>query len=208
MLTLNKFLTIALFLSINIPTYLSAHKFLLIMGPSGVGKSTIINHLKKIDNRFEYIKPYTTRSLRVGETEKIHISLEEMEALNKAGQLLTINQFYGIYYATPKNSIDELLEQGKFPILDWPIEKMDIMNEQYENKLYKVYIEPDNIEELKNRLNNDDRDKNGNRYVAGIEELNKLIAGHYDQNIDLKIVNKKNQAEEIALEIYNNFIAQ
>ena len=42
-------------------------KFLLLLGVSGVGKSTIIRKLLAMDERFVYISPYITRQLREGE---------------------------------------------------------------------------------------------------------------------------------------------
>lgn len=180
--------------------------FLLIMGPSGVGKSTIIHHLKKLDERFEYITPFTTRSLREGETEKIHVSLDEIKALDEAGKLLAVNTMYTVYYATPKYMIDELLLAQKFPILDWPIQKINTMYAHYRDQLYRVYLEPDNMDELKRRLSCDGRDKDNERYNAGLQEMNDLAVGMYDNDIDLRVMNKKGSAQEIALYIYNNFI--
>jgi len=181
--------------------------FLLIMGPSGTGKSTIINYLKQRDSRFMYVSPFTTRDLRDGETDKIHVSLEEIQLLEQAGKLLTINEFYGIYYATPKYIIDEALDTQKFPVLDWPIEKLSIMETHYSKQLYKVYVEPDNFDELAQRLSYDNRDTNGKRYQAGTEEINKLNTGEYDSLIDLRIINEKNSAEAVAEEIYQRFLA-
>ena len=188
-------------------TMQAAAAFLLIMGPSGTGKSTIINYLKQRDSRFIYVSPFTTRNLRDGETDKIHLSLEEIELLDKEGKLLTVNNCYGIYYATPKCTIDEALAAQNFPVLDWPIEKLEIMNTYYSNQLYKVYVEPDNLDELAQRLLHDNRDANGKRYEAGTAEINKLKAGDYDNLIDLRIVNKKNTADIVAEEIYQQFLA-
>jgi guanylate kinase len=205
MIKKNIFLSLSIVFFTSINSTISA-TFLLIMGPSGTGKSTIINYLKKRDHRFVYISPLTTRNLREGEIDKIHMSLQEIEQLNKEGKILTINNFYNNYYATPKYSIDEALAQGNFPILDWPIEKLDIMNTHYHNKLYTVYIEPDNLDELSERLKNDDRDQDGTRYSAGVEEINKLHDGLYNCLINVRIINKKNCAEETAEEIYKKFL--
>lgn len=201
-----KLYTLIGLLSVSLQLINAKEAFLLIMGPSGVGKSTIINHLKQLDSRFTYISPFTTRPLRDGETDKVHLSLEEIEELQQAGKLLTVNQFYGIYYATPKYVIDEALTTQKFPVLDWPIAKIDVMNKHYENKLFKVYIAPENAEELKRRLTLDNRDTNGSRLVAGLEEIDAFTAGLYDQDIDLKVINQKDSCEEIAYTIYKQFL--
>jgi len=181
-------------------------KFLLIMGPSGAGKSTIIQHLKKMDIRFKYVTPLTTRPLRTYETDKIHVNIEEIENLKKAGKLLTVNHIYGIYYATPKDLIDCTLNKNEFPVLDWPVEKLDVMLNNYGKQLYIAYLVPDNIEELRYRLAQDERDKNGKRYQAGIKEMDNFNAGKYDHFLDLKLVNKKGCDKETAKLIYNNFM--
>jgi len=66
-------------------------KFLLLLGVSGVGKSTIIEALRKIDNRFVYISPYITRMLRDGEKDKIFVADSAMDETNKRGEFLVVN---------------------------------------------------------------------------------------------------------------------
>lgn len=181
-------------------------KFFLLLGPSGCGKSTIIHHLKEIDPRFQYVTPYTTRMLREGETDKIHVSLEEIQKLEAEGKLLTVNNIYGIYYATPKDVIDNALTLGQFPILDWPVDKIDIMITQYPNRLHVIYIEPDSLEELAQRLAKDGRDLDGQRFLKGQLELENYASGIYDTFIDLKILNKSGLSEEQAQKIYEHFV--
>ena len=180
-------------------------KFLLITGPSGVGKSTVISGLKQLDPRFVYVTPYTTRKLRNNEKDKVSISLNKMKELNKDGKLLAINNIYDIYYGTPKDIIDDALKNGNFPVLDWPIEKIEIMKKYYGNKLYVVYLEPDNINELKVRLSVDDRDNDGKRLQAGQFELEKLFKGTYTNEIDLKLINSKQKINQTVSAIYNAF---
>lgn len=200
----NRFtLSIILFLSSTIAQAQS--KFLLLLGPSGVGKSTIIKRLKELDNRFEYISPLTTRPLRDGEKDKIHVSLEEIHKLDCEGKLLTINNIYGTYYATPKQNIDLALSSNRFPVLDWPAQKMDIMLMTYPTDLFVVYIAPENNDELLRRLSLDNRDINGQRYSAGKDELEKFYLGSYDSFIDIKIVNAQGNIDEIAHLIYQAY---
>lgn len=183
-------------------------KFLLLMGPSGTGKSTLIRHLQQIDSRFIYVTPFTTRPLREGEIDKIHITLSELNDLKTAGRLLTVNQIYGIYYATPKDLIDDALIQNKFPVLDWPIDKLEVMEKNYGNKIYKVYVEPDNINELERRLSLDNRDKDGKRLDAAKLELINLSEGKFDALVDMKVINKQGRSQETAQSIYKQFISE
>lgn len=177
------------------------------MGPSGTGKSSIIRNLRSIDARFTYVTPLITRELRQGEQDKVKVTLDEIEQLEKEGKLLTVNIIYGIHYATPKYLIDDALNSAQFPILDWPVEKLEIMEKYYGDRLFKVYIQPDDIQELKRRLSLDGRDTNGQRYQMGIEELAHLEAGKYNGLFDLQIVNEKDQEKETAQYIYDRFIA-
>lgn len=181
-------------------------RFLLISGPSGVGKSTVISYLKQLDSNFIYVTPYTTRKLRPGEQDKVSISIEQMHDLDRASKLLTINKIYGIYYGTPRDIIDTALINGKNPILDWPIEKIEIMQKQYKDKLFVVYLHPEDINELKARLSIDKRDVDGKRIDLGVQELKNFYNGEYDNSIDLKIVNKNELAKQIASLIYKKFM--
>lgn len=159
-----------------------------------------------MDSRFVYICPYTTRELRYGETDKIHMPLETILQLAQEGKLLTINQIYGNYYATPKDAIDRALDSDLFPVLDWPVEKMDIMLQSYEKKLFRVYLEPDNLEELQRRLDKDGRDKDGKRFLAGKTELEKYHSGVYDNCIDFKVVNLAGEEKSLASTIYEQLL--
>ncbi len=177
-------------------------KFVLLLGPSGAGKSTIIRHLSEMDSRFVYVSPYITRDLRPGETDKIHVDIETIKQLEEEGRLLTVNEIYGIYYATPKDVIDLAMVQDMFPILDWPVDKMSLMLENYKGKLFTVYVEPESLVELEQRLAKDGRDENGKRFSAGQVELEKYHSGIFDQFIDVKIINKNGEDKKVAQMIY------
>ena len=61
---------------------------LLVCGVSGVGKTTIIKELVRRDGDICYIKPYTTRLLRDGETDKVSITDERMRELAEREQVI------------------------------------------------------------------------------------------------------------------------
>lgn len=189
----------ALFLS---PLLASESKILLICGPSGVGKSTVIQDLKVLDSRFKYITPYTTRPLREGETDKKHMSYKQMLELEASGDLIALNQVHGNYYATPKWLIEEAFCENKFPVLDWPIEKVPLMDEKLGGRIAVVYLYPSDLSQLKQQLSKDGRDQDGRRFTAGREELIDFFLGRYDELVDFKIKSVQDQTDDVAREIY------
>lgn len=183
-------------------------KFLLLLGPSGVGKSSIIEELIRLDSRFVYISPFMTRPLREGERNKIPISGEGMEEMWERGKLLVINELYGVRYATPRQPIEQALKEGNFPVLDWPISRMNVMTEAFPSQLYVVYISPPSIEALQQRLARDDRDADGHRLRSAREELEALELSRHTGIYDFEIVSEENQVPKVAQTIYANYLQQ
>lgn len=182
-------------------------KFLLLLGPSGCGKTTIIHELRRLDNRFIYISPYITRPLRDGEQDKIAITDEVMDAMDQAGEFLVINPIYGIRYGTPRTPILQAFVGGKFPVLDWPADRMDIMINAFTmDRLYVVYVAPPNLAELRKRLEKDGRDKDGTRLAAGVSELARYRAGDYDEIIHYRVVSTQDAIPQIAHSIYVRYL--
>ncbi len=186
-------------------TEASQQKFLLLLGVSGAGKSTIIQQLKKLDSRIVYITPYTTRALRPQESDKISISTQEMEQLEQQGQLLAINRLYGIVYGTPLEPIETALRNGQIPVLDWPISKLEIIQKKFGKNLFCVYIAPPNLKVLQARLTADGRDKNGRRFLQAQEELDLLEQGVFANHIDMQIINQEGKVKFYAQEILKIF---
>lgn len=181
-------------------------KFLLLLGVSGVGKSTVIAHLRKLDQRFVYISPYITRMLRDGEKDKIYITDDAMDEMRKRGEFLTVNKKYGIRYATPINPIITALSESRFPILDWPVNRLGIMTRTFTDRLCVVYLLPPSIEELEKRLANDNRDKDGSRLAEAKEELQMFSQGHYDGYFSLCVTTHEGRNQELAEIIYSHYL--
>ena len=181
-------------------------KFILLLGPSGVGKSSIIQELKRMDSRFTYISPYITRSLRKEEKDKISISDLEMDEMRKRKELLVINSLYGVRYATPRIPIMEALAKGSFPILDWPIERIKIMSEAFLGQLYSVYIAPPSVKILAQRLEKDGRDTDGSRFKSALKELEIYWSGGYSGLYDFSIVSEDGKIVNIAHLIYQSYL--
>lgn len=181
-------------------------KFLLLLGPSGVGKSSIIEELIQLDNRFVYISPFMTRPLREREKNKISISVKEMDEMSERGEFLVINELYGVRYATPRQPIEQALKEDNFPVLDWPISQMDVMMQAFHDRLCVIYVSPPSIEALRQRLAKDGRDADGHRLQSAREELETYESSGYAGVCDFEIVSEENQVLKIAQAIYANYL--
>lgn len=181
-------------------------KFLLLLGPSGVGKSAIIEELCRLDSKFVYISPYMTRPLREGERNKIPVSDEQIDWMLGRGELLVINKLYGIRYATPILPIVEALSKGNFPVLDWPISKIEVMTQAFPGQLHTVYISPPSIEVLRRRLAKDKRDTNESRLQSARRELEAYWSCRYVGICNFEIVSEENQVPKIARAIYADYL--
>lgn len=176
--------------------------FVLLLGPSATGKSTIIAEMndQSQDCAFEYVKPIMTRPNRPGETDKIHVSDQEFDLLNQAGEFVVVNDLYGVRYGTPINGILEPLQLGNVPILDYPLETVHAL-QRPEYDTLNFYIYPSSIEEWRGRVESSGRNKAG-RLESGIRELGSLATNELlHPDIDISIVNADGQADRAAAEI-------
>ena len=102
-------------------------KPLIILGPSGVGKDTIINmFLKKYPEIFYKLVSFTTRKIREGEKEGIdyfYITKEKFQEKKNENKLIGIQEYNDNFYASDKSKLDELMNKGeKIIILNYNIE--------------------------------------------------------------------------------------
>jgi guanylate kinase len=146
-------------------------KVLVIGGPTGSGESTITNAIIKRFPVFTRLVTATSRKPRNGEKDKIDyyfFSKEEFEKQIGDGNIIeyTFIKNRDAYYGTYKPDLDEKIAKGFNVIVN-----VDIVGAKYYKKNYNattIFIKPESIEELRERLAN--RDKN-----IDPEELNKRI---------------------------------
>jgi len=179
--------------------------FVLLLGPSATGKSTIIDELKQLDSGydFEYVKPIITRQNRPNETDKISVpdnKFDDMEADNK---FVIVNRLYGVRYGTPLEGIISPLEVGKTPILDYPLETVGQL-ERPEYDLLRFYVYPSSLNEWTQRVDSSGRDTGG-RLEAGKRELQGLQSvGLVHPSVDISIINGDGQANLAAMQIVSS----
>jgi len=126
----------------------------VITGPSGVGKTTIIDRLLKEEEDLAYSVSHTTREKRAGERhgrDYYFVDEEEFCRLKGEGEFLEWARVYGEYYGTSRSEVNRKLEKGQDVLMDIDIQgAQGIMASEIEAAF--IFVGPPSKEELLKRL--------------------------------------------------------
>lgn len=128
---------------------------IVISGPSGVGKGTVRRALfEKRGHRLVYSISMTTRKPREGEVDGVDyyfVSREEFQKRIDNGQFLEWAEFVGNYYGTPKDKVDEQIENGKEVVLEIEVNgALQVLNKVKD--AVSIFIVPPGKQALYDRL--------------------------------------------------------
>ena len=157
----------------------------VVSGPSGAGKDTVVNDLLTRDDVNCKVSVSMTSRLPRGKEEEgkdyYFVSKEEFEKNIKEDKFLEYAVYNDNYYGTPKEKIDEYLDKGIDVILIIEIQGALQIKEKIKEALF-IFIMPPTMEELKNRLINrktEDTDKIIKRFKRAYEEINEVTKYNY-----------------------------
>ncbi|MFI2379831.1 guanylate kinase [Streptomyces sp. NPDC018964] len=126
----------------------------VLSGPSGVGKSTVVAHMRKEHPEVWLSVSATTRAPRPGEQHGVHyffVTDEEMDKLIANGELLEWAEFAGNRYGTPRAAVLEHLEAGVPVLLEIDLQGARQVRESMA-EARSVFLAPPSWEELVRRL--------------------------------------------------------
>lgn len=135
-------------------------KLVVLTGPSGVGKGTLVRKLRQRHPELYLSISATTRSPREGEIDGedyYFLDRSSFEAQITAGDLLEWAEFAGNYYGTPKTAINDQLARGESVLLEIELEGARQVRQLFKAAI-SVFILPPSIEELEYRLRTRARD--------------------------------------------------
>ena len=130
--------------------------FIVISGPSGTGKTSVIRELCESDTTLAFSISATTRPPRSDEADGVdYYFLEEteFEALINSGGFLEWVKYGGHYYGTLKSTIESTIEKGKDLVLEIDVHgamKVKDLGIRYTS----IFLLPPSLESLEKRLRN------------------------------------------------------
>lgn len=129
-------------------------KLFVMSGPSGTGKSTVVNAVTKLYGNLHFSVSATTREPRPGELdgrEYYFVSRERFLEMAQSGQLLEHAQYVENFYGTPAAPLDEAMERGEDCLLDIePQGALQVRANRPDAVL--IFLAPPSMEVLERRL--------------------------------------------------------
>ena len=159
-------------------------QLIVVSGPSGSGKDTIVGKVLENDPNVWLSVSATSRKPRKGEEEGINyyfIDREEFEKRIEDNYFLEYAEYAGNYYGTPKEKILEKLDKGFDVVLVIEIQGAQKVKELVPEALF-IFIMPPSEKELLKRLSNrktEDKDKILERFNIAYKEINEVTKYNY-----------------------------
>lgn len=127
---------------------------IVISGPSGVGKDSVLEVMKARGLPFHFVITATTRTPRADEVDGVDyffLSQDEFARMIDEGELLEYAVVYKEYKGIPKSQVREALASGKNVIMRIDVQGAETIRKLAEDALL-IFLTPQNEEELINRL--------------------------------------------------------
>lgn len=162
----------------------SRGSLIVISGPSGAGKGTIIKEFLNIYENAWLSISCTSRAPRPGDKDGetyYFLSKEEFETMIKNNEFLEYAEYNGAYYGTPKKYIDDRLNSGIDVILEIEVQGALKVRELLPEAIC-IFILPPSMSELRRRLpcrGTETKDKVLSRFKRAYQEINEVKDYNY-----------------------------
>jgi guanylate kinase len=170
-------------------------KLILVIGPTGSGKSVLITYIKETFPELVYLSSYTTREKRPGVENSAYkfLSVEEFEKMKEAGEFLEWAQFGANYYGTSKEEVTSVLNAGKVVLKEMEVQGVrQVQNILPHEQLAIMYIDAGSWEDLERRvrarapISDEELAKRKQRYEDEVpfKENADFVIKNYDGNLE------------------------
>jgi guanylate kinase len=129
-------------------------KLIVLTGPSGVGKGTLLRSLLQRHPELYLSVSATTRQPRPGEIDGQHyyfVSRDKFEQMVSEGELLEWAEYAGNYYGTPRTPVERQIQLGQSVILEIEVVGARKIHHTFPTAL-RLFVLPPSLAELEQRI--------------------------------------------------------
>lgn len=165
---------------------------IVISGPSGVGKDSVLRAMKNSELPIHHVVTVNTRAPRPDEKEGVDyffVSREKFEDMIAHEELLEYSHVYDDYKGVPKSQIQDALDSGKDVVLRLDVQGAEKIKNIYPQAI-SIFLLPSNQDDWYKRL--------GGRRLGNEKDLDKRIMTVKDELVkarefDYLVVNEQNK---------------
>lgn len=129
-------------------------RLVILSGPSGVGKDSVLERWKLADPSVVRVVAYCTRTPRPGEVDGVDYHFCTREAfmqMAEAGDFLEYKEVHENLYATPLKDMNALLDAGRIAVLKIDVQGALTVMEKRDDAI-SIFLLPPSFEELERRI--------------------------------------------------------
>ena len=178
---------------------MGAGRLVVISGPSGVGKDTVLHSLFELEPQLRYSVSYTTRAPRPGEVEGTSYSFVDEPtflAMVERGEFLEWARVHGNLYGTSLARVRECLDRGEDVVLKIDVQGAGQLRGRVGGEAVFIFLLPPSAEALRERLQARDTEDEAALAVREADAERELAEA---ERYDHRVVN--DQVERAAREI-------
>jgi guanylate kinase len=179
----------------------------VLSGPSGVGKDTILMRMRDIGFPFHFVVTATSRAQRPGERDGYDyhfVSKDRFEEMISRGELLEWAEVYGHYKGIPKREVGQALQSGRDVILRIDVQGAATIKRLAPEAVF-IFLAPGSFEELRNRLQwrrTESPDQMEQRLAMARREMDAL------DTFDYVVINREDHLDDAVGQIRNIMSAE
>jgi guanylate kinase len=179
----------------------------VLSGPSGVGKDSILMRMRDIGFPFHFVVTATSRAQRLGERDGYDyhfVSKERFEEMIARDELLEWAEVYGHYKGIPKYEVGQALQSGRDVILRIDVQGAATLKRLAPEAVF-IFLAPGSFDELRNRLQwrrTESPDQMEQRLAMARREMDAL------DTFDYVVINREDHLDDAVGQIRNIMSAE